>query len=393
MKNFTLLFVAVLFLNACSSTKRIEKNLSSGQYDLAITSALKKLDVNRGAKRKTDYIILLQEAYKKAVTRDTERVNYLVKDNNPANFEQIYELYTKLNTRQESIKPIMPLYIGNKEIKLSFKDYSSQIINAKNKASEYLYDNAMQLLSSNNKLDCRKAFNDFEYIERINADYKDVRNRIKEAHNKGTDFVLVTMKNQTQQVIPQRLEDDLLNFGTFGLNDLWTVYHSNEDSNTNYDFTMAFNLRDIAISPEQIKEREVFKETQVKDGWKYALDTEGNVLKDSLGNSIKVDKFKTVSCEYFETRQFKVSNILGNVEFKNNTTKQLIEAFPVESVYVFEHFYATSRGDRRALDSNLLGYLNNRRVPFPTNEQMIYDTGEDLKLKLKEIITGHSFRR
>ncbi|WP_313791327.1 hypothetical protein [Lacinutrix neustonica] len=269
MKNFTLLFVAVLFLNACSSTKRIEKNLSSGQYDLAITTALKKLDVNRGAKRKTDYILLLQEAYKKVVARDTERVNFLKKDNNPANFEQIYTLYSRLNARQESIKPIMPLYIGNKEVKLSFKDYSSQIINAKNKASEYLYDNAMQLLSSNNKLDCRKAFNDFEYIERINADYKDVRDRIKEAHNKGTDFVLVTMKNQTQQVIPQRLEDDLLNFGTYGLNDLWTVYHNNPDSNTTYDFTMAFNLRDIAISRNKLKNERFLK--------KHRLKTVGNM--------------------------------------------------------------------------------------------------------------------
>jgi hypothetical protein len=393
MKNITLLFLAVLILNACSGTKRIERNLSSGNYDLAITNALKKLEVNREAKRKTDYIILLQEAYKKVVVRDIERINFLKKDNNPANYEQIYELYSKLNARQESIKPITPLYLRNKEVKLSFKDYSSQIINAKIKASEYLYNNAMQLLSSNNKLDCRKAFNDFEYIERINADYKDVRNRIQEAHDKGTDFVLVTMKNQTQQSIPQRLEDDLLNFSTYGLNDLWTVYHNNKDSKINYDFAMDFNLRDIAISPEQIKEREIFKETQVNDGWKYALDTNGNVLKDSLGNKIKIDKFKTVSCEYYETRQFKVSRILGNVEFKNNTTKQLIEAFPIESEYIFEHFYATSRGDRRALDSSLLGYLNNRSVQFPSNEQMIYDTGEDLKLRLKEIITGHSFRR
>jgi hypothetical protein len=30
---------------------------------------------------------------------------------------------------------------------------------------------------------------------------------------------------------------------------------------------------------------------------------------------------------------------------------------------------------------------------FPTNEQMVYDTGEDLKLKLKNIITNNKFRR
>jgi hypothetical protein len=201
------------------------------------------------------------------------------------------------------------------------------------------------------------------------------------------------MVNDTQQVIPRRLEEDLLNFSTYGLNDLWTVYHNNPDTQRRYDFGMEVILRNIAISPEQIKEREIIREKQVVDGWKYALDGDGNVLKDSLGNKIKVDKFKTVRCEYYETRQFKTSSIVGTVTYKDYNTKQLIEAFPLQSEYLFEHFYATSRGDRRALDQNLLSYLDNRRVQFPSNEQMIFDTGEDLKLQLKEIITGNSFRR
>jgi hypothetical protein len=31
-------------------------------------------------------------------------------------------------------------------------------------------------------------------------------------------------------------------------------------------------------------------------------------------------------------------------------------------------------------------------VQFPTNEQMIYDSGQDLKQKLKSIITRNKFR-
>jgi hypothetical protein len=32
-------------------------------------------------------------------------------------------------------------------------------------------------------------------------------------------------------------------------------------------------------------------------------------------------------------------------------------------------------------------------VPFPSNEQMVYDSGEDLKAKLKDIIVRNKFRR
>lgn len=393
MKNITLTLITLVLLTACGSTSRIEKQLTSGNYNRAISDALRKLKTNKGKKRKADYIYLLKEAFDKAEARDKEQISYLEKENNPANYEQVYELYQTLRNRQNSIKPVLPLYIGNKRVAFNFKNYNTEIIAAKDKTSNYLYNNASQLLNSNDKYDYRKAFDDFKYLDRINPNYRDVRQLIKQAHEKGTDYVIVNMINDTQQVIPRRLEEDLLNFSTYGLNDLWTVYHNNADKQKQYDFGMEVTLRGIAISPEQIKEREIIREKQVVDGWKYALDTDGNVLKDSLGKKIKVDKFKTVRCEYYETRQFKTTSIAGTVTYKDYRTNQLIEAFPLQSDYLFEHFYATSRGDRRALDQGLLSYLDNRRVQFPSNEQMIYDTGEDLKLQLKEIITGNSFRR
>jgi hypothetical protein len=59
---------------------------------------------------------------------------------------------------------------------------------------------------------------------------------------------------------------------------------------------------------------------------------------------------------------------------------------------VFQNQYATIRGDQRALDKNELLLLNNRHVFFPSDSQMVYDTGEDLKHKLKNIITSYRIR-
>jgi len=39
-----------------------------------------------------------------------------------------------------------------------------------------------------------------------------------------------------------------------------------------------------------------------------------------------------------------------------------------------------------------LDLLKYKHVPFPSNEQMIYDSGEDLKQKIKYIITNNQFR-
>ena len=54
--------------------------------------------------------------------------------------------------------------------------------------------------------------------------------------------------------------------------------------------------------------------------------------------------------------------------------------------FVFQNLYAIYKGDKRALTREDLNLVNSRNIPFPSNEQMVYDTGEDLKAKLKDII-------
>ncbi|WP_375239420.1 hypothetical protein [Aurantibacter sp.] len=391
MKKLLLLSLFIV-LSACNTSKQIEKQLTYGNYDKAINDAIRKLSSNKERKSKQEYIGLLKRAYNKAVDRDLNDINYLKKDNNPEKYEQIYNKYINLRNRQERVKPVLPLYLNGSEVRLKFTNYASDIVNYKNKTSDYLYSKASSLLNSNNKFDARQSYQDFQYIDKINPNFRDVRSKINTALNKGRDYVSLDLKNETQQIIPKRLEQDLLNISTYGLDNLWTVYHNNKLPNVDYDFNMSLIFKNIIISPEQVKEREIIKEKLVKDGWKYVLDEEGNVKKDSLGNDIKEDKFTKVRCEYYETRQFKTSTVLADAEFKDLKTNQLLDRFPIESTFLFEHFYATSRGDNRALDGGLLDYLNNIRVQFPSNEQMIFDTGEDLKAKLKSIISGQNFR-
>lgn len=384
----TLVLVLIL---SCSTSRQIEKAVSSGNYDNAISNAISKLRTNKNKKRKAEYIVMLEEAFDKASQRDIENINFLNKDSNPENHIKVYDLYVALDNRQERIKPILPLYINDEEVKLDMKNYANAIITSKDKASLHMYKNATALLNSKNKLDYRFAFEQFEEIEEINPNYKDVRDLIEEAHKKGIDFVLVNMINDTEKVIPQRLENDLLNFSTYGINKLWAEYHNASNKDVTYDYNMRVNLRQINISPEQIKERQIIKEKQIVDGKKFLLDDNGNQVKDSLGNNIEVDNLKTVRCEFYEFKQFKTVQVTGNVEYYDLNTNQLTDAFPVDSQFIFEHIYANASGDRRALESNLLPFLERRAVPFPTEEQMIYDSGEDLKLKLKSIINSYNF--
>lgn len=393
MRKITLLFLSMLLVSC--GVKQTQSMLSDGNYDGAINKSVETLKTNKNSKGKQDYVYLLEEAFAKAKQRDLEAINLLLKENNPSNHEKIFNLYTQLNNRQERIKPLLPLKLlkEGRNAVFPIDDYSDNLANSKNNLSGFLYSNAKKLLNSKNKIDFRQAYDDLAYLDRLNPNYKDVRALMDEALFKGTDFVHVYTKNETNMVIPVRLQDDLLNFSTYGINDKWTVYHNNKQKNINYDFGMIVNFRQINISPEQVKEKQFVKEKQIKDGVKTLLDSEGNIVKDSLGKPIKVDNMKTVSVNIYEFTQFKSCVVTAKIDYIDYKTNQLINSFPITSEFIFDYIYANYNGDKRACDENYYQYFDRRAVPFPSNEQMVYDTGEDLKAKLKGIITNNKFRR
>src|SRR5690606_37481111 len=136
---------------------------------------------------------------------------------------------------------------------------------------------------------------------------------------------------------------------------------------------------------------QIIKEKQIKDGYKVLLDERGNTVKDSLGDPVKVDRLKTVKCNFYRFTQTKTAQIGAKVRFTDLANGQEINAYPLSSTFVFEHIFANYQGDKRALDQDLLLFLEAREVPFPSNEQMVYDAGEDLKAKLKNIVAQYRF--
>ena len=390
----TLLLLMTIFIVSCA-TKQIQSAISSGNYDDAIANSVSNLQNNKDKKRKQDYVYLLEEAFAKAKERDLSAIDAFTKDTNPSNLEKIYNLYNQLSARQEQIRPLLPLFLikENRNALFPFDNYTEQIINSKNALSKYLYDNSKALLIAKDKMTIRRAHDDLEYLNKINPNYKDVVKLMADARSRGTDYVNVYTKNETNMVIPNRLQNDMLDFSTYGLNDKWTVYHSTKVKDLKYDYAMLVNFRQINISPEQVKEKEFVKEKQIKDGTKALLDANGKQVRDDKGNPVTVDNMKTIRVSIYEYRQFKTVQVTAKVDYIDFKTNQLIDTYPLASEYTFENIYSTYNGDRNACDQDYFRFFDRRAVQFPSNEQMVFDCGEDLKAKLKSIISGNRIRR
>ncbi|TXD68061.1 hypothetical protein [Aequorivita lipolytica] len=392
MKAFYLLLFAALLSISCNSVKRTQKFVAQGDYNQAIELAVKKLQKDKGAKEYDAHIRVLEEAFLKAKDKDTRHLSFLKKENNLANAKEIYYTYLDLQSRQNLIRPLLPLYslsMGRKA-NFVFSDYSDDLLNTKEDYVKSLYQEAIVYMQRNTKQDYRSAFNVLCELDEVKPNYKDVHQLKEDTRFRGTEFVFVAINNQTGQFIPFRLEKDLLDFNTYGLNDFWTEYHSQRENGINYDLGIDLNFQTIQISLERIADRQYTKKQRVKDGYDYRRDRAGNIVRDSLGNPIKVEKFIDVSATVYITTQEKAVLVGGTVIYKDLNKRRNLNSFPLSSEFVFENAYASFRGDERALTGDDRRILNNRFIPFPNNEQMVFDAGQNIKERFKEILRDNS---
>lgn len=396
-KNISHLIYAILLgcLISCGSTKKAETYLNTGNFDKTIEIAINKLKYKKQKKSNQKYIIVLEDAYKKANQKDLADINFMKKENNKENLKRIYHKYVMLDKRQQNVGALLPLYINEENRQAIFQtaNYADEIIHYKRLLSDYLYEKTLPLLESQNKYDFREAYRNLDYIQYINPGYKDVRNLKAIAHINGIDYVYLQLKNDTDQVIPKKLEEDVLNISTYGLNDIWTEYHNKKLPEIKYDYNVMLIFKDIKISPEQITEKQVIKEKEIRVKDVYKLDRNGNKVKDANGDYVKLAVKKNIRCELYQFTQFKSSVISGEVKVFENYSQQQIESIPISSNFVFEHIYANFKGDKRALSDDLLALTSIVRTEFPSNEQMIYDTGEDLKNKMKHILSRIQYNK
>jgi hypothetical protein len=122
----------------------------------------------------------------------------------------------------------------------------------------------------------------------------------------------------------------------------------------------------------------------VEDGFEYVLDASGNVMKDTAGNDIKLQKYKTLQCTMIETHQFKSVRIDGNVEILSNNPKKLIRKEPIGAEHIFDHGSARAVGDVDALDEEALSMIDREALPFPTDFEMIFNCTETLKPAIRQ---------
>ncbi len=368
MKRFVpFLFILLMLVSGCGSSK---KQLQKGNYDAAVQKSVKQLRKDPADAKQLD---ILNQAYKIANDQDNERVRLLKMEGKPNNWDEIYLVYKSLNDRQALVRTVS-------SVNYPQVDYMPDMVNAKRKAADYYFGHGNELMKSGIKESYRQAFAEFIRAKDYVGDYEGIDNKIMEAKSQGMSRVFVSVQNSSVLKFPKEFEDDLLTLDFPRLNSEWVEYYTqNLNGNTQYDYFVNVNIKNVAVSPDQSLQTDSVIKRDIEDGFSYALDKKGNVMRDSLGNDIKMKKYKTVQCALVQTAQSKACRIDGDVEVISMNPNKTLSKEPIGAQSNFENISSRALGDVQALNAKQLERTKTAIVPFPTDIEMIVRCSESLK--------------
>ncbi len=373
VKSSSLMPFLLIFLMGCVSSGKL---LEKGNYDAAIDKSVKKLIKKPD---NTKEIKVLKKAWILSNNDDLDKINKLKLLGQPDIWKDVFHAYTSLDNRQKKVQRLPDRVLS--KINFEKENYSFKMTSALKKAAAYYYAHAIKLMETGNKADARQAYDELQFIKNNLPDYRNLNAKIKDALALGVNNVLFVLANQSQTVLPKNYEQQILKISLTNLNDLWLNFDTYQEKGMQYDDEIELLIKEITVSPEQMTHEKIVETKEVEDGWRYVLDNNGNVMKDSLGNDIKEKKQKTLKAFVTLNDMHKSARVKAVLDYYDNHSGQLMKTYPLSSEFVFEHHFATFEGDRGALSKKSLDLLKHGALPFPKDEEIIFDTYNDLKQK------------
>lgn len=375
---FPLVFILAIIFSGCGSSK---KQLQKGNYDAAIAKSVKQL---RKDPKDVKQIEILERSYQVANDQDNERIRFLKMEGRPNNWDDIYLVYKSLSDRQSLVKSVTPLNKNGKTIDFPYVDYMADMVAAKRKAADFYYAHGNELMKSGLKDSYRQAYGEFVRAKQYIGDYDGIDNKILDAKDLGISRVFVSIQNTSMIKFPQEFEQDLLALDLPALNSEWVQYYTqNLNEGTKYDYYVDVKVKNVAVSPDQTLQKDTVIKRDVEDGFTYVLDKKGNVMRDTLGNDIKVKKYKTLQCALVESVQLKACRIDGDIEVIQSNPDKTLKKDPIYAESTFKNVSSRALGDVQALNADQLARTKTSPVPFPTDIDMVIRCSETLKAAIR----------
>lgn len=354
------LFLAIAFVSCKTSKDYLQRS----NEDKTLFDIVKKLNKSPND---ADALKALPIVFDNVTKLHVNKVAKYNSYNEITRWDKIIDEYTSLQKIYEAVSNSSA---ANNLVTAT--NYQNEIFNTKQTAAEDYYNNALQLMQTENRDDIKRAYTYFKKADKLVPNYSDTKVKIQQAFEAATINVLINPVqdnsfffntgwgnsgyNYSNEYFQQNLVREL---GGQHANrypaKFYTEWEARRD-NVKPDWVVDLVLRNLDIPRPQTytSQRNVSK--QIETG------------RDSAGRVI----YHTIYATMYINRQSFTARGEMDVNITNANTRRYITSGNYNDDYSWQQETATYTGDSRALTSSDLNLINNRNFnQQPTKEEVL----------------------
>ena len=330
-----------LALTACNTNKKLYE---AQRYDELIQKV--GPEMCHGNRQNADDFALLANAYHRANQADHERIMSLKSSGEPSAWPEIFQRFKSMKGRNEALRCMKPKL--KREMDYVHLDLDDELAMARSKAESYLVAKTHVLLNSGTKEDAVEAENYIKQLRHTSPENSHLADFQLRALLHSSENVLVKFENDFKYLMPDGFDDEVVNFDADELAKSHANFYLSKHKGVSYDLIVTVVLQDVSAKPER---------------------TESVTFDETLG-----DKKAVVT----DNSQSKSVTIKGELRYFDVHRDRVCFASPFEVTSAFKHDYTTVKGDLEACSAATRAKMQEKAVPFPTEDSMLIDAATKL---------------
>lgn len=350
------LLISVL-LTDCKSAK---KALKQGNYDQSVLLAVEKLRSNDQHRNSPE---ILKNAYHGALQQHLNAIDKNQSGSDPYRWEAILNDYQALNKLYDAISTCQICTELTEA-----KSYYNEEQSAREKATDIRYQEGNRLLKTGGRDHARKAFEHFEKVNSLTANYKNVNSLLSEAYEEASfkvvvEQVLVTSKRY--QLSNEYFQQEIDNFLQTNKNlNKFVRFYTPEEATTEKltpDHVITLQFDDFTVGQTVIdRHTKTVEKDSIKVGEKKVRDR-------------MVPVYEKVKADFTTHKKLIHSSGLLDVAIREFQQNKLVQNKKFEGSFDWFCEWGTYKGDERALTPDLKKLSQVREQNPPPPQQLFVE--------------------
>lgn len=361
------LYLSILIIGCTTGKNALQK----GDYDAAVSKAVDRL---RSSPQNKEAMQVLPEAFDLAIKTHLRKIDEAKASADGLKWENIMYRYQKINQLSDEVNacpsclnlvPNPPKYIKE------FED-------SRYRAAEARYLLGERSLRENNRQSAKVAYQHFVKAQSLYPSLKGVKEKIEDAYWAAVLKVVVQpaiINSNTYRLSNQYFQEQIANYLATYKGNTFVRFYSEEEAaaqKLRADQLVELHFDDFIVGQTYVKER-IEK-----------LQRDSVVIGENRRGKI----YGTVKATYSVFEKQVSSSGLLNFAVVDLSTNKLLRNQKIAGTYVWKDYWASFRGDERALDRQQLALTRKREVIPPPPGNLFVEFTKPIYAQLVDHITS-----